>query len=411
MNVRRSLIALLFAGFLLSACAVVPGSPAGETPVAPVVATLPPQDAPIQPPAGALQAQRQLAEQLGIDVSAVQIAQIDQVEWPNACLGLEREGMNCAQVITPGFRVILEAGGQQYEYRTNLDGSQVRAAGVEQAGQDTDLEILRRVMARRLGVAPSEVQVGQPEAVEWSDACLGYQHPAELCAAAVTPGFRVIVSAGGNQYEVRTDAGFTRARLPGGEELPLRLPENIRAAVARELGTAAGDLQVLFIEKVEWPDSCMGVEAAGTACAEVVTPGYRVLAQAGEQRAEVRVNAEGSQAVRVNDAPVFTWKREGGVAGFCDELEVLQSGLLRAYSCKEPSTLVIESQLGEQQQAQLAQWTAAYRSFEFEQTDPASADGMRVSMKFSGQGQRQATQAEMALVQQMAAELFAQLPR
>jgi hypothetical protein len=48
------------------------------------------------------------------------------MDWPNACLGLEEEGEMCAQVLTPGWRVILSAAGEQYTFRTDEEGQVVR---------------------------------------------------------------------------------------------------------------------------------------------------------------------------------------------------------------------------------------------------------------------------------------------
>jgi hypothetical protein len=58
-----------------------------------------------------------LAGRLGIAKSAVKVLQIEAVEWPDASLGCPQPGMMYAQVITPGYRILLEAVGQTYDYR------------------------------------------------------------------------------------------------------------------------------------------------------------------------------------------------------------------------------------------------------------------------------------------------------
>lgn len=55
------------------------------------------------------------------------IVSTEFVEWPNACLGVELPDVACAEVITSGFKVVAEAGGQQYEYHTDLNGGFVIA--------------------------------------------------------------------------------------------------------------------------------------------------------------------------------------------------------------------------------------------------------------------------------------------
>lgn len=50
----------------------------------------------------------------------------EAVEWPEACLGLPAPGEVCARSITPGWRVRLQAGGEQITARTDALGAQVR---------------------------------------------------------------------------------------------------------------------------------------------------------------------------------------------------------------------------------------------------------------------------------------------
>ena len=73
----------------------------------------------------ALSARQALAQQLHLDPSAIIVVSVEQVEWPDGCLGVYVEGMACIQVVTPGYRVILKANGRRYEYHTNASGSSV----------------------------------------------------------------------------------------------------------------------------------------------------------------------------------------------------------------------------------------------------------------------------------------------
>ena len=85
---------------------------------------------PLPPEQRAFEAAREvLAEQLGLDPLAIQFVETVPVDWPDACLELPAAGESCAQVVTPGFRVVVEAGAMSYEFRTNRDGSLVRSNG------------------------------------------------------------------------------------------------------------------------------------------------------------------------------------------------------------------------------------------------------------------------------------------
>lgn len=69
-----------------------------------------------------------LAERLGVELKAVIMVTVEAVDWPDGCLGVQTPGIMCTAVITPGYRVILEVSGKQYEYHTNESGSTVRLA-------------------------------------------------------------------------------------------------------------------------------------------------------------------------------------------------------------------------------------------------------------------------------------------
>jgi hypothetical protein len=64
-------------------------------------------------------AREDLARRLGLDPRAVKVVSVREVDWRDTSLGCPKPGMMYAQVITPGYRVVLEADGQAYEYHTD----------------------------------------------------------------------------------------------------------------------------------------------------------------------------------------------------------------------------------------------------------------------------------------------------
>jgi len=60
-----------------------------------------------------------LAKRLGLAPEAIQLVSVEPVEWSDASLGCPQPGMMYAQVITPGYLVMLEAEGEEYEYHTD----------------------------------------------------------------------------------------------------------------------------------------------------------------------------------------------------------------------------------------------------------------------------------------------------
>lgn len=71
-----------------------------------------------------------LAEMLGITIEEIRILEFHAVEWPNTCLGVVVEGEMCAEMIVPGYLVLLESQGLQYEMHTDLEGIQIRLAAL-----------------------------------------------------------------------------------------------------------------------------------------------------------------------------------------------------------------------------------------------------------------------------------------
>jgi hypothetical protein len=62
-------------------------------------------------------ARRDLAERLGISKDDVVMKSVEPADFPDAALGAPLADEMSAQVITPGWRIILKAGEKNYEYR------------------------------------------------------------------------------------------------------------------------------------------------------------------------------------------------------------------------------------------------------------------------------------------------------
>lgn len=113
---------LLVTTMILAACAQegqveLPGA---EEPI-----TGPDEDGEL-PTAAVLEAQQALATQLGVTAAEIEVVETEQVEWPDACLGLPQEGEMCAQVITPGWRAVFEVNGERYVVHTDETGNNIR---------------------------------------------------------------------------------------------------------------------------------------------------------------------------------------------------------------------------------------------------------------------------------------------
>ncbi|HSM54787.1 MAG TPA: hypothetical protein VK879_01415 [Candidatus Sulfomarinibacteraceae bacterium] len=148
-----------------------------------------------------------LSEILDVEESEITLDSITDMEWPDACLGLAEADEMCAQVITPGYLIVLEIDGEVYEVRTDREGRTVRIQQTADPTQELPAAIVQaqQTIADELNVEPFDLNVVSFERREWTDSCLGLGGPAESCLQVITPGWLIMVEVGGQTVEVRTD--------------------------------------------------------------------------------------------------------------------------------------------------------------------------------------------------------------
>jgi hypothetical protein len=71
-----------------------------------------------------------IAADLGLDEDEVQVLIVEPREWPDASLGCPEPGHAYADVITPGYLMVVQAGGEEFEFHTDERGSVVRCGSV-----------------------------------------------------------------------------------------------------------------------------------------------------------------------------------------------------------------------------------------------------------------------------------------
>lgn len=145
-----------------------------------------------------------LASLLGVSAEEIRVVSTEAVEWPDGCLGIQRPGMMCTQAIVPGYRVILEANGEQFEFRTNEDGSQVAQASGAPVGLME--EAIMAQLASNLKLDLDEISVVSSSDVEFPDACLGVAMQDVACAEVITPGKIIVLKANGLEFEYHVSA-------------------------------------------------------------------------------------------------------------------------------------------------------------------------------------------------------------
>ena len=64
-------------------------------------------------------AKEDLAQRLPVSANEINLVEATSVTWPDSSLGCPQEGMVYTQVLTPGYLILLEHGGNTYEYHAS----------------------------------------------------------------------------------------------------------------------------------------------------------------------------------------------------------------------------------------------------------------------------------------------------
>ncbi len=94
------------------------GSIVIRLPMSPAPLPQQPADPSALPPVAALAIQ-DLAARTGVPPETIAVVELEAVDWPDSSLGCPQPGFFYLQVITPGYRLVLAAGGRRYEYHTD----------------------------------------------------------------------------------------------------------------------------------------------------------------------------------------------------------------------------------------------------------------------------------------------------
>ncbi|HQE93434.1 MAG TPA: hypothetical protein PLH19_10435 [Anaerolineae bacterium] len=236
-------LGLVFLMLLLAACAGgVSDAPAGGTPVAdsdrerspsvqptPPLSVLPTSSLPNVMEDAAITTLRQLvAEQVQIAPAELTLVSTEEVVWPDASLGCPQAGKMYAQVLTPGWRTVFtDTAGHTYNVHMPENPklfvictpTAVRPTATAQDNPAVEAAI--QVLIEQVGVTRESVAVLTVEAVEWANSCLGCARPGEQCLMVITPGYRIVLTSGGNTYTLHTNRSGGHAILCDRPDNPL----------------------------------------------------------------------------------------------------------------------------------------------------------------------------------------------
>ncbi len=98
-------------------------------------------------------AKADLVKQFGVNANQIRIMEARAVNWPDASLGCPQPDLAYAQVLSPGYWVLLEADGKQYPYHTDQNEQIILCLG-NPSDPESPLPLIP--------VNPDEIDDGQP---------------------------------------------------------------------------------------------------------------------------------------------------------------------------------------------------------------------------------------------------------
>lgn len=294
------------------------------------------------------QVTQMLAQQLQISADQIIVVSAEPVDWPDACLGVESADMMCAQVITPGYRIVLSANDQQYEYHTNKDGSFIQLASAPQAS------------------------IG--------DTLISWQQSSDSCQAGQ-------IGTKGVAY------GPCMGVMMGGK---LSTPDR-----AKELN----DFVAFYAPfEAQTPAGDITFKGQGSAIARPIE--QRMIAE----WARLAVTEASTGSADPNLGLALTWHRKGGIAGFCDDFSAYVTGLTQGSSCRPQTNAKLKDRhMSMSELEQLYSWLDQYTPFTFHHDDGMAADSMAIDLDFKGRGKSVANDATQQQIVSFAERLYTAL--
>lgn len=176
-----------------------------------------------------------LAEHAEVDVSAVRILRLERAVWTSLDLGCgEARAGEIENAQIEGFRFVLQAGGQTYEYHTDTRSSLRLCEDAENSAERTEslllemdpvaadtVAVAQRRLADQLGLPMVRIRVVDVMPVTWTDSSLGCPQPGQTYTPITIFGYRIVLMAGETEYIFHSDSTQVLACPAENEQLPL----------------------------------------------------------------------------------------------------------------------------------------------------------------------------------------------
>ena len=244
------------------------------------------------------------------------------------------------------------------------------------------------VLSGTLNLPPGKITVISTDAVDWPNGCLGIQKKDLFCTEAIVPGYKIILQAEGKLYEIRTNSSGSQVAQATDTSSTESVEDKAVNQLAQNLGLDVSEVTLVSSSDMEFGDICLNVALPDTACAQIMVPGKQITLSANGVKYEYHASADGTLIQPATLALV--WKREGGIAGFCDSLIVFLSGEVSGGQCKSQPESVSGTFAGLLSTDELDQfngWIQEFGEVSIDASNPVGvSDRMVVTLAFHGNG-------------------------
>ncbi len=174
------------------------------------------------------------------------------------------------------------------------------------------IAIAKETLSQERDVDEGRIQVRRADAVRWPDTRLGCPQEGETFTEIITPGYRVLLQAEGALYRVHVGGGSAvvcggglqtwETMKPGEvihaevkEEPSIPTPSNpalqqmvtqAKTDLAERLDINRGQIDLLELKEVVWPDTSLGCPRPGMAYPQVTRDGHLIRLRAGKRTYE-----------------------------------------------------------------------------------------------------------------------------
>jgi hypothetical protein len=92
----------------------------------------------------------------------------------------------------------------------------------------------------------------------------------------------------------RTDVPAIQVNPDLANALPPDVALNVQNQISQNLGVALEKIQITNVEKMDWPNGCLGLPQGDEVCAEVITPGWLLTFNIDGKEYKYRVDKTGT---------------------------------------------------------------------------------------------------------------------